>query len=548
MAVESRNELADLLKRGSPLDCAFQCLNEAIVIIDQAKRLVYCSDRYYEETGYTPEEIIGGPLGQLVSGEAHRSRVIQSGLAALEGQSSQIQVPVLRKDGVEIWAEVRAGPFRDTNGSIIGMVAACTNITKAHRTAESLEQAVKTGEGELELAIGALEREVEERHRSERVALGQKKVLCDILDALIANPDLDSFFEVLLQAINEALDSPSSGLWFREDASDRAVLYTTYPTDHRSKYSGSIKLDRPAYENLFVKHTAHLVDVPKRMPTLPPEIQEMYVELGVKATLVVPIMRSGEAIGFISIRRHERDYFAEAEIELAVALGDIASLATELKRLAEESRHTAVHSERNRFAREIHDTLAQEFAGVMLHASAAKQSIEDGLPASATKHLNEVKNLASEGLSEARRSVFALRSAILDDSDLGTALTALAKRLRVPGVRIKPTIKGASFPMAPEVESNLLRIAQEATGNAVRHSKSKRIDISLDYRSPAVEMVIKDDGAGFDIDEAKGKGFGLQSMAERATTADMIFEIHSELGKGVTITVKAAHALLRDRQ
>lgn len=544
MAVNHRNELAEWLERGGPFDCAFQSLNEAIVIYDHSLKIVYVNDHFLEETGYTRQELLGRTMGSLISGEENQELVRSKGIEALHGAGDKFQTLALRKDGAEIWADVRTSALRGPGGNVLGAVAACSNVTKNVIAKAGLEQEVRAQAGELENIVKQLEKEVEERQLAEKVALSQRKLLCDMLDALAANPDLDLFMETLLKAINETLDAASSGIWFRLDKSGYSQPYATYPRGPLDLRE-NLRLDAPAHENLYVKMVPFVVDVPARRETLPKEIRELYDRLGVKATLTVPMCRAKEAIGFVSIRRHERHVFTDSEIEVAIGLADIAALAVELKRLAERSRGAAILEERNRFAREIHDTLAQEFTGVMLHSSAAKQSMMQGYPGAAAEHLDQVRNLAREGLAEARRSVFALRAAALDNSDLSTALTALAKRLRVPGIKTKCKVSGTPFPIRPEIESNLLRIAQEAVSNSARHSGASRITLSLTYEKPCLTLVISDNGSGFDLEDARQKGFGLETMHERAESVGMDIDIESK-PTGTTIKVFAQNALLKE--
>jgi PAS domain S-box-containing protein len=535
MAVAHPNGLAELLAVGGSLDCAFQCLNEGIVVIDPDLRLTYCNGRYFQETGYTPEELIGGPIGTLVGGDSYRELTIERARAALTGIESKFQIPVIRKDGSEVWAEVRAGPFRDMNGSILGIVAACSNATQTVQVQTDMRRAIQGGANELEAAIQLLKKEIEERQVAERVARSQNKVLCDVLDALIATPDLGAFLEMLLRAINENLQSPSSALWMRVDGGNQAQLHTTFPDRPAHHLKQNLDMDSQAVRNLFVKHVPYVVDVPRRRHTLPKGVQDMYDSLGVKATLTVPVMRAEEAIGFIAIRRHDRFSFSESEVEVATALADIAALAIELKRLADKSKIAAILEERNRFAREIHDTMAQGFTGIMLHASAAKQSMMQGYPGAASEHLSQVRALASEGLAEARRSVFALRAAVLEEGNLGSALDALAKRVRVPKMQVKTRVEGRLFAVQPDIEANLLRIAQEATGNAVRHSGANRINLMLKFESPALRLTITDNGHGFDVDSVP-KGFGIAGMRERAEASGFQFHIESS-ANGTVVSV-----------
>lgn len=157
--------------------------------------------------------------------------------------------------------------------------------------------------------------------------------------------------------------------------------------------------------------------------------------------------------------------------------------------------------ERNRMAREIHDTLAQSFTGVIIHARTAANKITVD-PQKAQAHLAQVQNLAQTGLSEARRSVEALRHPyLLENSDLLSAFKHLTSQLESStGITIMCEAIRIPYPLLSEVENNLLRIGQEALTNALKYAQATKIRIELIYQSTQCILRIKDDGQGFAID------------------------------------------------
>jgi signal transduction histidine kinase len=185
------------------------------------------------------------------------------------------------------------------------------------------------------------------------------------------------------------------------------------------------------------------------------------------------------------------------EIEIARALATQASLAIQLTRLAKAARQSAVLEERNRLAGEIHDTLAQSFAGICMHLAVATEE----MPATSKEalgHVERATDLARFGLSEARRSAFALRSNIIEESGLVEALKMLVERSNIAG-RLRCTFRSDGVReeiLAPQVQQDLLRIAQEAINNALRHAQPTIIKVSLRWAPPNLVLKIRDDGCG----------------------------------------------------
>jgi ligand-binding sensor domain-containing protein/signal transduction histidine kinase len=207
-----------------------------------------------------------------------------------------------------------------------------------------------------------------------------------------------------------------------------------------------------------------------------------------------------------------------------------------LNRMA--TQFSAVLAERNRIAREIHDNLAQDILGI----SVQLELVARLLPAAAEKakaHLDRARVLVRNSMIEARRYVWDLRSEDLEKQDLPTALNDAARRLTSDGdAQAVVQVTGTFRPLSPSVESNLVRIAQEAINNSVKHARAQRIAILLNFDSDAVQMSVRDDGRGFDPQAEKADGhFGLIGMRERAEQMGGEFEIHSANGSGTEVLV-----------
>jgi signal transduction histidine kinase len=204
-------------------------------------------------------------------------------------------------------------------------------------------------------------------------------------------------------------------------------------------------------------------------------------------------------------------------------------------------RYGAVLQERNRIAREIHDNLAQEILGISVQLEIVARTMASA-PDAARKHLDRARALVRSSVAEARRYVWDLRSQSLDERDLPAALAEMTRRLTAEsGVQTQFSVGGTFRPLAPQVENNLLRIGQEAVGNAVRHAQAKTVTVSLDFGAREVRLEVKDDGRGFDAagyDGGKGGHFGLVGMRERAAQMGGSASVNSTPGAGTEVTVR----------
>ena len=200
----------------------------------------------------------------------------------------------------------------------------------------------------------------------------------------------------------------------------------------------------------------------------------------------------------------------------------------EASRLAEEQQRNAIVAERTRFARDIHDTLAQAFTGIMMQLNAAEQRLAADAD-SAQAHIEKARQLAMVSLEEARRSVSALRIGTTPNGTLLEAMEQIGRRLSADaGVEFETKLEGQPYALPEECETNLLRIAQEALTNAVRHSGSKRIDLWLAYRTGSVVLEIGDNGRGMTGQEPSG--IGVDGMRQRARQIGGQIQILSDDG------------------
>jgi PAS domain S-box-containing protein len=226
--------------------------------------------------------------------------------------------------------------------------------------------------------------------------------------------------------------------------------------------------------------------------------------------------------------------FFEGRASILVEAHDI----TEKKRTQEKLRRLAVAEERNRIAREMHDTLAQAFTGILLQLEAACDVLPQGQKR-AKEHIINARNLARKSLIEARHSVWQLRANILLKGSLSTKIRNLIHESKRDGVPIFGSITGKPRSLSSEVEYNVLRIIQEGLTNAMRHADATRINLRLSYQPGKIELILQDNGKGFNL-KTNTTGFGLISIKERSKRIGAKLRITSKPDKGSKLFVRLA--------
>jgi signal transduction histidine kinase len=259
-----------------------------------------------------------------------------------------------------------------------------------------------------------------------------------------------------------------------------------------------------------------------------------------RSFLGVPIVARRGIIGaFYLTEKLGAEEFDEGDQHLIEMLAAHAAIAIENARLYERSRELSVVEERNRVARELHDSVTQNLFGVVLAAESAA-TLLDRDPGAARAQLQRVQDLAKAGMEELRSLIFELRPAALADEGLAATLRkhlAVLRRVHHQDIALKvsgsPRLGGAT-------DGEVFRIAQEAVHNALRHADAKRIEVGLDARNGRLVLTVSDDGAGFDpaAPALRARRLGLTSMEERARALGGALTIDSRPGEGTRVRLE----------
>jgi signal transduction histidine kinase len=275
---------------------------------------------------------------------------------------------------------------------------------------------------------------------------------------------------------------------------------------------------------------------PPELRDASPQVCAFTQRTGDRCAALLPLVLHGETIGFITLGfRSLTERRWPLVRELCGAYMHLLTLALQSARIAESLKSTAIAEERNRLARDIHDTLAQALAQIVMQLQRAESKLGPAW-ASAREPLETVRQLAVEGLAEARRSVSMLRPPVTPHG-LGHAVHEVADLVRAyyrgP---LEVRVTGVSHELERSVEEELFAIVREALTNAARHSQASRIDVEVAYLDQrSVRVAITDDGVGFDPDQRRNGRYGLVGMAERADRIGAALTLASEPGAGTEI-------------
>jgi signal transduction histidine kinase len=255
--------------------------------------------------------------------------------------------------------------------------------------------------------------------------------------------------------------------------------------------------------------------------------------------LTVPISVKGNIIGVLDVQSDQPNTFDKNDLELMRSLANQAGVAIENARLYEQAKQVAVLEERQRLARELHDSVTQTLYGMSLYAQAAVGQLALGNLEQVAENLREIQDTSQEVLAEMRLLIHELRPPVLEQDGLDGALQA---RLSAVEGRagLKTSLKSELAGRLPApIEEGLYRIAQEALNNVLKHARASTITVVLSQRDKLVTMEIADDGIGFEPETVKGQGgMGLPAMQERAAALRGRLAVISKPCEGVRVVME----------
>ena len=388
-----------------------------------------------------------------------------------------------------------------------------------------------------------LEQKVIERTEQERQRAEQLRTINEVSRKISSIVNLDELLAYVGNLLRQTFHFYNVNIFLFEPESGKLMLKTLHFSGQKSVTPVGVPLEID--ENGIIGKAAKSGEY-VLINNLQTEEEENLTKEGklgeARSELAVPVKMGDRVLGVLDIESTEADGFEEADIFTAQTLADQLAVAVENARLYQETRQMAVTEERNRMAREIHDTLAQGFTGIILQLEATEQALGEEINPEVQKHLNQARSLARKSLQEARRSVWNLSPQALEQLHIDEAIKHEVERFRQDhDIKTTFTRFGERRELPPEIGTALFRICQEGLTNIAKHAQATAVEVTLSYDDQEVELTIKDNGIGFDLDPdgkvGKSGGYGLISMRERAQGQNGYFEIQSEKGAGTMIRV-----------
>ncbi len=393
-------------------------------------------------------------------------------------------------------------------------------------------------------AYQLLERRVGDRTRELSTLLKVSRNVASMLE-------LKPLLALILDQIREVVDFTASAIFILEDDQNLALLSyqrqdTQEPLAHR------LDLRRAHHCRVVVEYREPVIianiraDTPlARSLQQTSQIQSGESQDATGAWMGIPLLVKERPIGMLAFEHPQVNFFTERHAELALTFANFAAVAIENARLYEQAQTLASLQERQRLARELHDSVSQALYGIALGARTARTIMERSCNSDQTalaEPLDYVLSLAEAGLAEMRALIFELRPESLELEGLSIALSKQAAALAA-----RHTIRVETF-LCEEPETSLTvkeafyRIAQEAMNNVVKHAEASKVRLTLECSAAEILLMVEDDGQGFNPDGDFPGHLGLRSMSERIEKLGGNLSIESSPGKGTRVSARLIHS------
>ena len=479
-------------------------IDTPIVVFNQDLDLRYTW--IYNLKGYTDQSIIGKTDADLYSAEdaarltALKRRVMAAGLLTREEVSVTI-------GSSTTYYDMTLDPLFDEAGAVIGITCAATDITERKQMYEQMQRSLAESESIQRIARGLLQK------------IGLDEVLKIVCEEAMR----------LTGATGSAVLLLEEDSWLRVTHSEGDPAFPFGRLHIEESFAGrAFQSGNYVWVNIRESDPEEAVQKLQGYPWIP----------GVTSLFVVPLRVETKVIGVINILDKPGELTQE-DIRVTNLFADQAAIIIEHVRLQDQAEQLAVLEERQRLARELHDSVTQALYSVTLYADAARMAFSAKKWDALETNLQEVRNMAREAMYDMRLLVFELRPFMLETEGLVSVLRArLAAVEDRAGLKTEVQVEGERrLPIG--IEEELYRIAQEGLNNVVKHAAARQVRIQLQYDQDSVWLEMVDDGLGFDTETAdQSGGFGLQGIKERVQRLGGSLEIESAPRKGTRLSVR----------
>lgn len=371
---------------------------------------------------------------------------------------------------------------------------------------------------------------LQEQQQQTRLLLETSESLQRVTSALLKKVvTLEEVLELVCAESQRLTGATGSAVLLVEDGGWLRVTY--------SSGTPSPVLDRLAIGDSFAGMVM-AQGKPLLLNDLESRLQAYYRNPDLKTLLSVPLWADDTIIGALDVI-NKAGGFNKEDIRIMSLFADQAAIAITNAQLHERAEQLAVVEERQRLARELHDSVTQALYSVNLYAEAARMALSAGKAEIAADNLQELRNMAREAMLDMRLLIFELHPPALEEEGLASALQARLEAVEArSGLQSEFYIKG-EMRLPLSVEEELYRIAQEALTNAVKHARAQKVIVRLYAEHDHFCLEVQDDGRGFDpVAAEQSGGLGLRSIEERVQRIHGEMTIDSEPGEGTTLRVE----------
>jgi PAS domain S-box-containing protein len=551
-SVEFRELYAALLQGELSADVALAASDQILLsLLDSMTTAVFWKDReskylgcnrvFSEFFGFEPGIMLGKSDRDMPWHEAddyssdwfidHDQAVIESGEPRF-GILERLQ----RADGEERWVETNKVPLLDINGDVIGVLGTFNDVTdrrlaeeQLQRTLDDLDARVKRRTDDLERANEALRREVEDRIRlqaEERQQREYAETLRDTASAMSSTFDLDAVADQTLAGVERLVSNDLAAIVLMNDGALELIR-------HRAGFgylgeSDDVDVDAvdcaelSVIEQLAAEQGPVIVDLPG-------------CGLGPARSTIGARMRvADQLVGYLVVESAVPGFFDAHHAERLGAVADLGGAALYNSLLASRMAELAASDERQRLARELHDAVNQTLWTAALTAESLVKDIDDNSP---LRHrATRLTQLSRGALAEMRALLLELRPDDLAEVDLDELIEHLLAALECRR-QLDVSVALDKVDLPPDAHVAFYRIAQEALGNLAQHANARSLAVRL-VAGPTVELLIADDGAGFDPSDPPAGHFGLGNMRDRADAIGATISVDSAPGHGTTVRLR----------
>jgi PAS domain S-box-containing protein len=395
----------------------------------------------------------------------------------------------------------------------------------------------------------AVNQDITQRKHDEeelQVAHDQLSTLLDISQSMVSTLDLDQLLNLIIEQLENVMPYEAAAILTIEQD---ILRFRVIRAPGQVAYDDLLKYQIPVHEYAFVESTLlekqgfYITDLKSDeslLNLLQNALHVSYEEVAYLRTwLGQPLIAKDDLVGFLVLARSVPDAYPEQARLISRAYANQVAIAIHNAQLYKQAGDTAALEERNRLARELHDSVAQALYSISLFIDATRMALKMNKPSVVENHLEELSLLAREAMSDMRLMIFELRPPVLEKVGLVAALQS-----RLDAVETRAGFQASfhsegKFHLSAQQESELYRIVQEALNNVIKHAQANQVNVQVIAQADCVRITVEDDGVGFDPDLVEnGGGQGFRNIRERAASIGASCTFESMPGKGTKVTIE----------